>query len=107
MIEPEYEIYWNGSMKDTHLCIQPPPLAAPFEPMEFPDEPRKKNRPYMDRGTMRRDILEILAGRGPMPVRELKYQLGTKDAQFYNLLTQMVMHGLILRPEKGFVQGTR
>ncbi len=106
----EFEVVWSGAHKDTYLCVTEPRIGdmSHLAPMVIPDEvPKKHLRPHQSRVEMHQQILAVLAGRGPMTVRDLRTALGTNDAQFYNLVSRMTRHGVILRPERGFVQAVR
>jgi len=103
----ELEVVWNGSHKDTYLCI--PPLhfgdLSHLQPMVIDDDPPTRvMRPYRDRTEMRQQILAILRRRRSMTIKALRAELGRPDAQFYNLVTRMTMQGMLERPATGVVR---
>lgn len=104
----EYEVVWAGRKQDGYLCIPPIEIRdfSHLQPMILHDEkgPRRLYRARVDRGRMRQQIRAVLRMRGTMTVKALRKAVGDKDPQFYNVLTRMVKHGVLERPQEGIVR---
>lgn len=84
----EYEILWNGSHKDTYLCIPPVEVRdlSHVEPVIVDIRERLR---YERRHDERKQILALLATKPRWSVEDLRIAVGIESAVFHGILHRL------------------
>ena len=92
----EYDIVWNGSHRDTYLCI-PDYRAADLSYVKPVSLPASMTQPYEHRGRERELILRFLAARPSWSTLALRIACAMDRSTFNGVLNRLVAKGHVER----------